>query len=332
MKTFILLQVSLIVFALALTANAARLKDISNVRGVRSNQLVGYGIVVGLNGTGDSKSEYTNKSVARMLDKLGMKVSGKDVSSKNVAAVILTAELPPFARAGNRMDITVNSLGDASSLKGGTLVQTPLRAADQQIYAVAQGGILVGYSGSGVQETVGRMPNGAIIERDVGKNFAGRKMFRITINNPDFTTAARIAKTINMELAGKYATAVDGATVNLVSPTTYEGKGVELLALVENLAVSPDTRAKVVVNERTGTVVIGKGVKISEVAISHGDLTLKVGGNKKKGDRVVIIKESANVGDIVRSMNKLGVSPKDLITILQSVKAAGALQGDLEIL
>jgi flagellar P-ring protein precursor FlgI len=318
-------------------AHAARLKDIANIRGVRSNQLVGYGVVVGLAGTGDSKSEFTNKSIERMLDRLGVKVQGKDVSSKSVAAVIVTAELPPFARAGNKLDITVSTLGDASSLKGGTLVQTPLRAADQQVYAVAQGSLVVGYSGTGVHETAARLPDGAMIERDIGQEFASRKMFRLTLQNPDFTTAARVVKVINKELAGKYASALDAGTVDVVSPPPYEGKGVELLAMIETLNINPDQAARVVVNEKTGTVVIGEDVRISKVAISHGDLTVKVGdGGKpasgKDGEHVMVMDESANVGDIVKAMNRLGVSPRDLITILQSIKAAGALHAELEIL
>ncbi len=320
----------------AVDAQAARLKDIANVRGVRGNQLVGYGVVVGLNGTGDSKSEFTNKSMERMLDRLGVKINGKDISSKSVAAVIITAMLPPFARSGNKLDITVSTLGDSSSLKGGVLVQTPLRAADQQVYAVAQGSLLVGFSGGGVHETVARLPNGAMIERDIGQEFASRKMFRLTLHNPDFTTAARVVKVINRELAGKYATALDAGTIDVVSPAPYEGKGVELLAMIESLDINPDQAAVVVVNERTGTVVIGQGVRVSKVAISHGDLTVKVGGdsgsNKKDGDKIMVMDESANVGDIVKAMNKLGVTPKDLITILQSIKAAGALHGELEIL
>ncbi len=327
-----LILVSLMVFAGS--ASAARLKDISNIRGVRSNQLVGYGVVVGLNGTGDSKSEFTSKSIERMLDRLGMKVNGKDVSSKNVAAVIVTASLPPFARAGNKLDVTVSALGDASSLKGGTLIQTPLRAGDQQIYAVAQGSLLVGYSQTGVHETVARLPNGAMIEKDIGQDFASRKMFRLTLHDPDFTTAARVVKTINRELAGKYASALDAGTVDIVSPASYEGKGVELVALIEGVEINPDTTAKVVINEKTGTVIIGQGVKVSRVAISHGDLTLRVGGESKKkdGETVMVLDEAANVGDIVKAMNRLGVTPRDLITILQSIKAAGALHGDLEIL
>ncbi|MBX7230446.1 MAG: flagellar basal body P-ring protein FlgI [Bdellovibrionales bacterium] len=315
-------------------AEGARLKDIANIRGVRSNQLVGYGIIVGLSGSGDSKAEFTSKSLERMLDRLGMKVSGKDLSSKNVAAVIVTANLPAFARSGNKLDVTVSSIGDASSLKGGTLLQTPLRAADQQIYAVAQGAVMVGYSQSGVQETVAHVPNGAMIERDLGQDISSRKMFRLTLNNPDFTTAARTVKTINREMAGKYATALDSSTIDVVTPPSFEGKGVELMALIESIEINPDTQARVVINERTGTVVIGQNVKISRVAISHGDLTLRVGGEgkKKEGESVMVMEESAQVGDLVKAMNRLGVTPKDLITILQSVKAAGALHGDLEIL
>lgn len=318
----------------AVEVHAARLKDIANIRGVRSNQLVGYGIVVGLAGTGDSKSEFTDKSIGRMLDRLGVKVSGDDISSQNVAAVIVTATLPAFARSGNELDVTVSSLGDASSLRGGTLIQTPLRAADQQVYAVAQGPLLVGQTGgSGVHEAVGRIPGGAMIERDLGQDFASRKMFRLTLQNPDFTTAARVVTIINKELSGKYATALDAGTVDIIAPPNYEGKGVELLATIERLEINPDQAARVVVNEKTGTVVIGHQVKVSRVALSHGDLSLKVNSEADDdGDRVVVLKESANVGDLVDAMNKLGVSPKDLIAILQSIKAAGALHGELEIL
>jgi flagellar P-ring protein precursor FlgI len=314
---------------------AARVKDIANVRGVRDNQLIGYGIIVGLKGTGDSKSEFTNKSVGRMLDKLGIKLEEKDVASKNVAAVIVTATLPPFARAGNKLDLTVSSIGDASSLQGGTLLQSPLRAADQQIYAVAQGSVLVG-SGADAFLTVARLPNGAIIERDVAEDFTSRKMFRLTLHNPDFTTAARLAKKINLDLSGKYATAKDAGTVDIVVPFAYEGRAVELLASIEALDVTPDTRARVIVNEKTGTVVIGEHVRISRVAISHGDLTIKVDstakGKSKDQDRVAVLDTGTSVGDLVKAMNSLGVSPKDLITILQNIKAAGALQGELEIL
>lgn len=316
-------------------ANGARVKDIANVRGVRDNQLIGYGIVVGLQGTGDSASEFTNKSVSRMLDKLGIKLEDKEVASKNVAAVVVTATLPPFARAGNKLDLTVSSIGDASSLKGGMLLQTPLRAADQQIYAVAQGAILIG-SGADSFPTSGRIPNGAIIERDVAEDFTSRKMFRLTLHNPDFTTAARLAKRINLDLSGKYATAKDAGTVDIVVPFAYEGRAVELLASIESLEVTPDSRARVIVNEKTGTVVIGDNVRISRIAISHGDLSVKVEGTakgkEKSDDKVAVLDTGTSVGDLVKAMNSLGVSPKDLITILQNIKAAGALQGELEIL
>ncbi len=329
MKALLLCQVLVLIVAMALSARAIRLKDMANIRGVRSNQLIGYGLVVGLSGTGDSKLEFTNKSVKRMLDKLGIKVNGEDVASKNVAAVLVTATLPAFARAGNTIDLLVNSIGDASSLRGGTLIQTPLRAADQQIYVVAQGPVTVGKAGQS-HSTVGYVSNGGIIERDFTENFTNRKMYRITLQNPDFTTAARVSKTLNKDLGGKYATAKDAATIDIVTPVSFEGRGVELLATIESVEITPDARARVIVNEKTGTVIIGEKVKVSKVAISHGDLTLRVGkdGEEKKGkknqDRVALLSESVSVGDLVKSLNMLGVTPQDLIVILQNIKAAGA--------
>ena len=236
---------------------AARLKDISSIRGVRENQLIGYGIVVGLKGTGDGKAEFTSKSTARMLDKLGVKLETAAVESKNVAAVIVTANLPAFGKAGNPMDITVNALGDATSLEGGTLLQTPLRAANEQIYAVAQGSISLGADGKNAFTTVGRIPNGAMIEKDVGADFSARKMYRLTLHNPDFITAARSVLTINKELGGQYASARDGGTIDIITPYSYENKGVELLATIEAIEINPDTTARVIINERTGTVTIG---------------------------------------------------------------------------
>lgn len=318
--------------------HATRVKDIANIRGVRDNQVVGYGIVVGLKGTGDGKLEYTNKSVKRMLETLGMKTTGDEVSSQNVAAVMITATLPPFARAGNRLDIQVSSLGDASSLAGGTLIQTPLRASDQQIYAVAQGSVIIGNNG---HSTVGMISNGALIEKDLEDEFNNKKMYRFTLHNPDFVTAARLAKTINMDLGGKYATPLDPGTIDLIVPFHWEGKGVELLATIEGLEIEPDNKAKVIINEKTGTVIIGERVKIGTVAISHGDISVSVGGRglasgagKGKGpvDKVNLLSGSTSVGELVKGLNQLGVSPKDLITILQNIKASGALQGELEIL
>lgn len=331
-----LIGVYLFVIALlAESAHAARLKDIASIRGVRENQLIGYGIVVGLKGTGDGKAEFTGKSMARMLDKLGVKLDQQQVESKNVAAVIVTGSLPAFGKAGNPMDITVSSLGDASSLEGGTLLQTPLRAANEQVYAVAQGTVSIGGNGKEAFTTVGRIPNGAIIERDVTSDFATRKMFRLTLHNPDFITAARTALQINRELGGQYAAAKDGGTIDIVTPPAFDGKGVELLATIEAVEINPDNKAKVVINEKTGTVVIGERVKISKIAIAHGTLSVKVQGKTAKDtveEKVTVIDSGVSVGDLVQALNKLGVSPKDLISLLQSIKAAGALHGDLEIL
>ncbi|WP_413289981.1 flagellar basal body P-ring protein FlgI [Bdellovibrio sp. HCB337] len=328
-KLFIALFLTLVSFS----ASAARLKDIASIRGVRENQLIGYGIVVGLKGTGDGKAEFTSKSMVRMLDKLGMKLDSPDMQSKNVAAVIITATLPAFGKAGNPIDITVSAIGEAQSLQGGTLLQAPLRAANDQVFAVAQGSVILGGDGKDVHTTAGRIPNGAIIERDVTGDFASRKMFRMTLHNPDFTTAARSVLTINKELGGLFATAKDAGTIDIVTPAAYENRGVELLATIEAIDINPDGIAKVVVNEKTGTIVIGDKVKISKVAISHGNLAVKVADGKKGPDeKVAVLDSGVNVGDLVQALNKLGVSPKDLITILQSIKAAGALHGELEIL
>ncbi|HEY8272460.1 MAG TPA: flagellar basal body P-ring protein FlgI [Pseudobdellovibrionaceae bacterium] len=325
--------VALMITATGFSATAARLKDIASIRGVRENQLIGYGIVVGLKGTGDGKSEFTSKSMVRMLDKLGMKMDSADMQSKNVAAVIVTATLPPFGKAGNPVDITVSAIGESQSLQGGTLLQTPLRAANDQVFAVAQGSIILGGDGKDIHTTAGRVPNGAIIERDFSGDFASRKMFRMTLHNPDFTTAARSVLTINKELGGVFASAKDAGTIDIITPAAYENRGVELLATIESIDINPDSIAKVVINEKTGTIVIGDKVKISKVAISHGSLAVKVADGKKSGDeKVAVLDGGVSVGDLVQALNKLGVSPKDLITILQSIKAAGALHGELEVL
>jgi flagellar P-ring protein precursor FlgI len=212
-------------------------------------------------------------------------------------------------------------------------LQTPLRAANEQVYAVAQGGIIIGAEGKEAHLTVGRVPNGGMIERDIAVDFASRKMFRLTLNNPDFTTAARTVLTINKELSGQYASAKDAGTIDVIVPFAYENKGVELLATIETIDVNPDTRAVVIINEKTGTVIIGDRVKLAKVAISHGNLSVKVGtGKDAKEEKVSVLDSGVNVGDLVQSLNKMGVSPKDLISILQSIKAAGALNGELEIL
>lgn len=328
-------KLALAILLLSLDATAARLKDVASIRGVRENQLIGYGLVVGLKGTGDTQAEFTSKSFSRLIEKLGVQLDKKDITSKNVAAVIITATLPPFAKAGNPLDITVSAVGDASSLVGGTLLQAPLRAGNDEIFAVAQGAISVLGDGKDIHTTVGRIPNGAMIERDIQADFASRKMYRMTLHNPDFTTAARTILTINKELGGQYASAKDAGTVDIITPPAYENRGVELMATIEAIEINPDQKAKVIINEKTGTIVIGEKVKISRVGLSHGNITLKVVDEKTKkltpvDDKVALLDTGANVGDLVQALNKLGVTPKDLISILQSIKAAGALHGELE--
>lgn len=341
MKTISTLLISALLIALAPQAKAARIKDIAAIKGVRENLLIGYGLVIGLKGTGDSGTDITSKSMVRLFEKMGIQTGAGDFKSKNVAAVIVTAKLPPFARAGTRIDITVSSIGDASSLEGGTLLVTPLRAGDQQVYAVAQGPVSLGTlanggggggGGGGASfPTTARIPNGALIEKEVDGNFTNKRTFVLAINNPDFTTAARLAKQINTELGGKYAVARDSGTIDLIVPFNYEGNGVELIATIENLEISPDSKARVVLNERTGTIVIGENVRIDNVAISHGDLQIEVAGPKGPKEKVGIIAGST-IKDIVKALNTLGVAPKDLTAIFQALRASGALQADLEVL
>lgn len=364
------------VFLMALLvapANAmVRVKDIVSVKGVRENQLIGYGLVVGLKGTGDSKKEFTGMSMTQMLRQLGVEVKTEQMESKNVAAVIVTANLPPFARAGSRIDVTVNSIGDAKSLQGGTLLMTPLRGGDKNIYLVAQGALSVGgfSEGGGASTknhpTVGIIPNGGIIEREVATDFGSRNAVRLALHNPDFTTAARVAKTVNQELGGLFARARDSTTIDVVVPYDFEGGVVELVAAIERLPIEQDNRAKIIVNERTGTIVMGNTVRISTVAIAHGNLTLEIKEKTKtketepqvappgtlpgsvnkvtetvketevkvneEGDKLLAVGEGVTLGEVVRGLNALGVTPRDLIGILQSLKAQGALQAELELL
>ncbi len=323
--------------ALPQAAPAARLKDIVRIKGVRENMLIGYGLVVGLKGTGDSSADVTGKALLRMFNKMGMNVE-TDVKSKNVASVVVTARLPAFSRAGQKLDVSVSSVGDAGSLEGGTLLITPLRAGDQQVYAVAQGPISLGSitDGSGKFGTAGRVPLGGIVEKELPGEFANKKALRLNLDEPDFTTIARTVRVINTELGGKYATAVDQSTIDLIVPFSYDGNAVELMAVLENLTVDTDTRARVVINEKTGTVVTGGKVRVKNVSLAHGDLAIQVAGAKPAakggGKKVVEIPATTNVSELANVLNELGVSPKDLTAIFQSLKAAGALEGDLEIL
>lgn len=335
-----------LVFTLSDISYASRLKDIATVKGVRENILIGYGLVVGLKGTGDSNTDVTGQSLARLFGKLGLDVQqNANVKSKNTAAVIVTAKLPPFARVGNNIDVTVSSIGDSASLEGGVLLVTPLRAGDQNVYAVAQGPVTLGTLADGAGKnfpTVGRVVSGAMIERDVEINFSNKKNFRLSLHHPDFTTSARVAALINTELGAKYASARDSGTIDVIVPPHYDGSSVELLAILENIQVNIDSKAKVILNERTGTVVMGETIQIMPVAIAHGDLSIEVKSqdttkqegktkSSSKPERIIEVK-GANVSDLVKALNALGVQPKDLTAIFQTLKQVGALQAELEMM
>ncbi len=360
---FVLLSVILTIFISH--AHAVRIKDITDIEGVRKNQLVGYGLVVGLNGTGDgNKSEFTTQSMASMLEKMGITVSYEDIKVDNVAAVMVTADLPPFARVGSRIDVLVSSIGDADNLQGGTLLLTPLKAADGKVYAVAQGPVSTGGFSSGgeggkVQKnfpTVGRVVGGATIEREILFNFNQKKTLSLRLHNPDFTTAFRVAEAINTALYEQIAKTPDAGTIQVRISEKYSENIVGLVALIEGLNVVPDTTSKIVVNERTGTVVMGDNVRISTIAVAHGNLSIQIKESKdvsqplpfsqgvtvvtpdteisvEEGkNKLLLVKSGVTIGEVVRALNALGVSPRDLIAIFQAIKAAGALQAELEII
>ncbi len=345
---------------------AVRIKDLADINGIRDNQLVGYGLVVGLDGTGDGKkSLFTVQSMVSMLEKMGVTINPNEINIANVAAVMVTAKLPPFSKSGNRIDALVSSIGDAKNLQGGTLLMTPLKAANSQIYAVAQGPVNTGgfqASGAsgGVQKnfpTVGRVISGALVEREIDLNLNARRDLTLSIREPDFTTATRMTDAINALFYDPIADARDAGTVALKVPMPYLGKVVELVAMIEKLDINPDIGAKVVINERTGTVVMGEHVRITTIAIAHGNLSIVVkesaqvsqplpfskGGQtvvtpktdlsvKEDTNQLVLLQSGASIGDVVGALNALGVSPRDLIAIFQAIKAAGALQAELEVI
>lgn len=346
-------------------ASAARIKDIAFVEGVRSNRLVGYGLVVGLAGTGDKTSaKYTMQSIANMLNRMGMKVDPDDIRVKNTAAVILTAELPPFVKPGAKIDVLVSSFGDASSLQGGTLISTFLKGVDGNVYATAQGPVAIaGFSAGGTSKvtvnhlTVGKLTNGAIIEKEVPLALMGDAEFNIVLKSPDFTTANRLSGVINASIKAGIATARDAGSVSVAVPADYEGGLVEYISRIELLEVMPDSISKVVVNERTGTVVMGENIRISTVAISHADLSIEIKTQylisqpapfsatgetvvqpverttvDEGESRLIILPANVTLGEVVRALNLLGVTPRELVAILQAIKAAGALQADMEII
>ncbi len=366
MKTTLSAILCALVIMMATSAHAIRIKDLASFEGIRDNQLMGYGLVVGLNGSGDSdQAKIQTQSVVNMLERMGITTSVNDIKLKNVAAVIVTATLPPFAKQGNRLDVTVSSLGDAKSIAGGTLLMAPLKGGDNRVYAVAQGSVLTnsfafGGQGATVQKnhpTAGRVPNGALVERELPNTLTGKSVLNLNLNTADFTTASRIVTAVNDKFKSPVAASSDPGSVTLTIPAGYANRTVEFVADMERLEVKPDVQAKVVLNERTGTIVMGENVRISTVAVTHGSLSLviketpvvsqpaplsKTGETKvvprtdlkveEESRRLMVLQEGASIGDVVRALNMLGVTPRDLISILQAVKAAGALQADLSII
>jgi len=326
-----------------------RVKDIYRIDGLRENQLIGYGLIVGLDGTGDSKKTlFTNASVVNMLERLGVTVDSEKMGVKNVAAVMVTAELGPFAREGDRIDVTVSSLGDAKTIEGGILLQTPLLAANKEVFAVAQGPISIGGSNeallSGQTEnfpTVARMPGGAIIEKTLTSSLLKNGMISLILDRADFTNASRLVKAINSKFGDSTALATDASLVNIAVPRNYKNDLVGFVAELEMVTLTPDSLPKVVINERTGTIVIGENVRISQVAISHGNLSLtvraveKISGEKtevEKRERNIILQGSVAVSDIVIALNKIGATPRDITAIFQAIKAANALHAQLVLM
>jgi len=350
-------------------ANAtSRIKDVADFEGVRENLLVGYGLVVGLNKTGDTMKEghFTKQSLLAMLERLGVKPTQAGLDAKNVAAVMVTASLPAFSRQGSRIDVSVSALGDASSLLGGTLLVTPLLGADGEVYAVGQGHVATGgFTASGQGETVtkgvptsARIANGAIVEREVGFDLASLRRVRIGLRNPDFTTARRMAEAMNAFLGTDAARPSDPGTVILTVPRGYEGNVVGLLTDVEQLRIEPDQQARIIIDENSGTIVMGENVRISTVAVAQGNLTIRItetpqvsqpgpfsqGGTTTTVQRtdiqvdegadkkLAVMSGGVTLQELVNGLNALGIGPRDLITILQAVKAAGALQADIQVM
>lgn len=312
-------------------AAGTRIKNLVTIKGVRQSPIIGYGLVVGLNGTGDSSFETTNSSLKTLFQKLGLDPQ-KEVKSKNVAGVVVTAQLPPFARIGQKADVTVSSIGDASSLSGGTLLVTPLKGGNGSIYGIASGKVSIG----GLEKkfaTTGLVMNGLIIEKELSANFDLQNKIRLTLHNPDFTTAARIEKVINQELGGFFAKAIDSGTLDLTIPPNYNRKSVELMALVENFKVNVDIPSKIIINERTGTIVSGGDVVLYPVAISHGDLSIEIKDEKKNsGSSTMYMESKATLKELVEALNKFGAKPEDMISIIEALKRNGSLIGEVELI
>ena len=356
---------ALVVLLLPQLAQAARIKDIAAFDGVRDNQLIGYGLVVGLNGSGDTdQTKFPVQSLVGALERMGVTINRSEITVKNIAAVMVTAELPPFAKQGNHLDVLVSSVGDSKSLAGGTLLMAPLKGADGQVYAVAQGAILTnsfsygGQASSAIKNhpTAGTVPGGALIERELPNVLADKKVLKLNLHQSDFTTASRVATAINDRFKGQVASLTDPGSVQIAVPEPYLSRIVEFVAVLERLEVNPDVTARVVMNERTGTIVMGENVRISTVAVSHGNLTVVVKETPKVSQpaplssgtttvvprtdlkvtedkvNVSLLREGANLGEVVRGLNTLGVTPRDLLGIMQAIKAAGALNAELSVM
>jgi flagellar P-ring protein precursor FlgI len=347
-------------------AGTARIKDIVSIEGVRDNQLVGYGLIVGLNGTGDSlnNSPFTKQSLQAMLERLGVNTRGESMRTANVAAVMVTANLSPFAAQGTRMDVTVSAMGDADNLQGGTLLVTPMLGADGEVYAIAQGPVAInGFKAQGDAATVisgvpttGRISSGAVIEREIDFTLGAQRTLRLSLRNPDLTTARRIAMSINDFIGVPTATPENPATVRVNLPKGFNGNIVDLLTDVEQLNVEVDQTAKVVIDENSGIIVMGRDVRVSTVAVAQSNLTVTITENptivqpepfsngvtavqpstnisvNTVDSNLALVKESVTLAQLVDGLNALGISPRDLISILQAIKATGALQAEIEVL
>jgi flagellar P-ring protein precursor FlgI len=352
--------------AMAPAGATSRIKDLANIEGVRQNQLIGYGLVVGLNGTGDTLNNipFTRQSLQAMLERLGVNIRGQQIRTGNVAAVMVTANLPAFGTQGTRIDVTVSALGDAKSLQGGTLLVTPLLGADGNVYAVAQGSLAIsGFQAEGDAAkivrgvpTVGRISNGAIIEREIDFALNRLVQVRLALRNADFTTAKRIASAVNDFIGTPTAEPLDPSTVQITIPKKFQGNVVALLTEIEQLQVEPDLAAKVVIDERSGIIVMGRDVRVSTVAVAQGNLTVTIAetpqvsqpqpfsrgqtrvvprtriGVQEDGRRLAVVREGVSLQQVVDGLNALGIGPRDLISILQAIKAAGAIQADIEVM
>ena len=345
---------------------SVRVKDLADIEGVRSNQLIGYGLVVGLNRTGDRVQQnlYARQTLQNLLERMGISTTAAGLKPENIATVLVTANLPPFSRQGSKIDVTVSSVGDARSLQGGTLIITSLKGIDGQTYAVAQGsvsigGISAGDSGNSVEinhPTVGRVPNGATIERIVPTDFTANNQLTLVLRNEDFSTAAKLNQVINAKFGAGTAKALDGRNVEVVLPASFTDNRVSFIAELENLRLTPEKIAKIIINERTGTIIMGREVRLAAVAISQGGVTVRIGTEyevsqpnilsktgetqvvpqttvevKEKKPESVILPDGATIDEVVRGLRALGVSARDIISILQAIKSAGAMNADLEM-